>query len=167
MGEPQPTHPRIANELALLLVLATLWGASYTFLKVAVATIPPITLIAGRTLIAGLLLMGADLSLAAEPGQHYQQHCAACHGAQRTGGIADASKHIFELSTLLQEHGERGLTSLQTGKDIGKLRGYAAHGGGCLFCANARLALSCIKLADGGNLLLERLGRGVDATGFS
>jgi drug/metabolite transporter (DMT)-like permease len=57
MGELQPTHPKIASELALLLVLATLWGASYTFLKVAVATIPPITLIAGRTLIAGLLLV--------------------------------------------------------------------------------------------------------------
>ena len=57
MGEPEPTHPKIASELALLLVLATLWGASYTFLKIAVATIPPITLIAGRTLIAGLLLV--------------------------------------------------------------------------------------------------------------
>jgi drug/metabolite transporter (DMT)-like permease len=47
----------MAVELALLLVLATLWGASYTFIRVAVATIPPITLIAGRTAIAGLLLL--------------------------------------------------------------------------------------------------------------
>ena len=57
MGEAQQQHPKIARELALLLVLATLWGVSYTFLKVAVATIPPVTLIAGRTLIAGLLLV--------------------------------------------------------------------------------------------------------------
>ena len=57
MDEAQPQHPNIASELALLLVLATLWGASYTFLKIAVATIPPMTLIAGRTLIAGLLLL--------------------------------------------------------------------------------------------------------------
>jgi len=57
MGEAQQKHPKIASELALLLVLATLWGASYTFLKIAVATIPPVTLIAGRTLIAGLLLV--------------------------------------------------------------------------------------------------------------
>jgi drug/metabolite transporter (DMT)-like permease len=57
MGEGERQHPRIANELTLLLVLATLWGASYTFLKIAVATIPPVTLIAGRTLIAGLLLV--------------------------------------------------------------------------------------------------------------
>ena len=47
----------MAIELALLLALATLWGASYTFIQVGVATIPPITLIAARTLIAGLLLL--------------------------------------------------------------------------------------------------------------
>ncbi|MET3838906.1 EamA family transporter [Bradyrhizobium sp. OAE829] len=57
MGESQPQHEAIVSELGLLLLLATLWGASYTFLKVAVETIPPITLIAGRTLIAGLLLV--------------------------------------------------------------------------------------------------------------
>ncbi|QWG20913.1 EamA family transporter [Bradyrhizobium sediminis] len=47
----------MAIELALLLVLATLWGASYTFIRLGVATIPPVTLIAARTLIAGLLLI--------------------------------------------------------------------------------------------------------------
>jgi len=36
-------------ELGLLLALATLWGASYTFIKVGVETIPPVTLIAART----------------------------------------------------------------------------------------------------------------------
>jgi drug/metabolite transporter (DMT)-like permease len=44
-------------ELTLLLALATLWGGSYTFIKLGVATIPPITLIAARTAIAGLLLL--------------------------------------------------------------------------------------------------------------
>jgi drug/metabolite transporter (DMT)-like permease len=44
-------------EIALLVLLATLWGASYTFIKLGVATIPPITLIAARTSIAGLLLL--------------------------------------------------------------------------------------------------------------
>lgn len=44
-------------ELALLLLLATLWGASYTFIKVGVQTIPPVTLIAARTLIAGAILL--------------------------------------------------------------------------------------------------------------
>jgi drug/metabolite transporter (DMT)-like permease len=47
----------MTTELALLLALATLWGASYTFIRIGVATIPPITLIAGRTLIAGVLLL--------------------------------------------------------------------------------------------------------------
>ena len=57
MQDAQPHHPNMAFELTLLLVLATLWGASYTFIRVGVATIPPITLISGRTLIAGLLLL--------------------------------------------------------------------------------------------------------------
>src|SRR5437868_13941056 len=48
---------RSRAELALLLLLATLWGASYTLIKLGVATIPPLTLIAARTLIAGVLLL--------------------------------------------------------------------------------------------------------------
>ena len=44
-------------ELALLFALATLWGASYTFIKIGVGTIPPVTLIAVRTLIAGGILV--------------------------------------------------------------------------------------------------------------
>jgi drug/metabolite transporter (DMT)-like permease len=50
-------EPALGFELSLLIVLATLWGGSYTFIKLGVATIPPITLIAGRTVIAGLLLL--------------------------------------------------------------------------------------------------------------
>ena len=57
MEEADQRHPTMARELALLLALATLWGASYTFIRIGVATIPPVTLIAGRTLIAGLLLV--------------------------------------------------------------------------------------------------------------
>ena len=41
-------------------------------------------------LAAGLLAMGLDLARAAEPEALYQQHCAACHGAQRTGGMGPA-----------------------------------------------------------------------------
>lgn len=47
----------ITRELALLLTLATLWGAAYTFIKLGVATIPPVTLIAARTLIAATVLL--------------------------------------------------------------------------------------------------------------
>lgn len=49
--------PRLGLDYALLGLLATLWGASYTFIKLGIATIPPVTLIAARTLIAGLLLL--------------------------------------------------------------------------------------------------------------
>lgn len=52
-----PARTNQTTELALLVVLATLWGASYTFIKIGVETIPPITLIAMRTLIAGILLL--------------------------------------------------------------------------------------------------------------
>jgi drug/metabolite transporter (DMT)-like permease len=51
------SEPNIAFELTLLFALATLWGGSYTFIKLGVATIPPITLIAARTAIAGILLI--------------------------------------------------------------------------------------------------------------
>ncbi|OEC97719.1 MULTISPECIES: EamA family transporter [unclassified Rhizobium] len=52
-----PPRPNLTTELLLLLALATCWGASYTFIRIGVATIPPITLIAARTLIAGLVLL--------------------------------------------------------------------------------------------------------------
>jgi len=47
----------MTTELALLLALSSLWGASYTFIKIGVETIPPVTLIAARTLIAGTILV--------------------------------------------------------------------------------------------------------------
>lgn len=50
-----PAAPKL--ELLLLLALATLWGASYTLIKIGVATIPPVTFIAARTVIAGGLLL--------------------------------------------------------------------------------------------------------------
>lgn len=44
-------------DYALLGLLALLWGASYSFIKMGVATIPPFTLIAVRTVIAGAILL--------------------------------------------------------------------------------------------------------------
>jgi len=57
MEDTRSRQPEMARELALLVLLATLWGGSYTFIKLGVATIPPITLIAARTAIAGALLV--------------------------------------------------------------------------------------------------------------
>lgn len=47
----------LPTELTLLLALSALWGASYSFIKVGVETIPPVTLIAARTMIAGAVLV--------------------------------------------------------------------------------------------------------------
>ena len=44
-------------ELLLLLLLATMWGASYTFIKLGVESIPPLTFIAARTTIAAVVLL--------------------------------------------------------------------------------------------------------------
>ncbi|MFP8780135.1 DMT family transporter [Hydrogenophaga sp. RWCD_12] len=56
--ELQADQTGLAKEIALLLVLSTLWGASYSFIKIGVQSIPPVTLIALRTLIAsGLLIL--------------------------------------------------------------------------------------------------------------
>ncbi|TIT83580.1 MAG: EamA/RhaT family transporter, partial [Mesorhizobium sp.] len=40
-----PAKTDMTTELSLLAVLALLWGASYTFIKVGVETIPPVTFI--------------------------------------------------------------------------------------------------------------------------
>lgn len=47
----------LALELSLLGLLALLWGSSYLFIKIAVAEIPPVTLIALRVTIAALFLL--------------------------------------------------------------------------------------------------------------
>lgn len=71
MTASSTTTRALAKEVALLAVLATLWGASYTFIRIGVETIPPITFIAARTLIAGGLLVAIikmrGLSLPKDP----------------------------------------------------------------------------------------------------
>jgi drug/metabolite transporter (DMT)-like permease len=57
MADGRSRTPNLVVELVLLAVLATLWGASYTFIKIGVETIPPLTLIAARTVIAETLLL--------------------------------------------------------------------------------------------------------------
>lgn len=74
--------PALAKEVALLAVLATLWGASYTFIRIGVETIPPITFIAARTLIAGGLLLAIikmrGLSLPRDPAVWKRFFIQAC-----------------------------------------------------------------------------------------
>lgn len=47
----------LLRELGLLVLLGCLWGSSYTFIKIGIETIPPVTLIAARTAIAGGILL--------------------------------------------------------------------------------------------------------------
>lgn len=47
----------LRTELPLLALLALLWGSSYLFIKVAIAEIPPVTLIALRVLGAAIFLL--------------------------------------------------------------------------------------------------------------
>ncbi len=47
----------LSIELLLLAVLAGLWGSSYLFIKIALADIPPVTLIAARVAIAAVYLL--------------------------------------------------------------------------------------------------------------
>jgi drug/metabolite transporter (DMT)-like permease len=44
--------------LLLLLALGTIWGSSYLFIKVTVADVPPLTLVAGRLTLAAVILWG-------------------------------------------------------------------------------------------------------------
>lgn len=56
------TDKKLLPELALLVLLGCLWGSSYTFIKIGIETIPPLTLIAARTAIAGSILTVIILS---------------------------------------------------------------------------------------------------------
>lgn len=51
------TRPHLGLELALLALLALLWGSSYLFIKISLESIPPVTLIAARVAIAAIFLL--------------------------------------------------------------------------------------------------------------
>ncbi len=52
----------LAKEYALLGLLALLWGASYPLIKIAVSSLPPLTVVSIRVTIASLLLLMICLS---------------------------------------------------------------------------------------------------------
>ena len=57
MTAPSPRPGAV--EIALLLSLATLWSSSFAFIKIAVETIPPLTVAAGRLALAAVLIVAA------------------------------------------------------------------------------------------------------------
>jgi drug/metabolite transporter (DMT)-like permease len=52
----KPFLPARYVNLVWLLVLGTLWGSSYLFIKIVVAEIPALTLVAGRLLVASAVM---------------------------------------------------------------------------------------------------------------
>ena len=56
-GDRPKSETNLPVELTLLALLALLWGSSYVLIKVAVETIPPVTLIAGRVTLAAAFLI--------------------------------------------------------------------------------------------------------------
>jgi drug/metabolite transporter (DMT)-like permease len=63
---PEPARGRAhvpgGRDYALLLLLGAIWGGSFLLIKLAIATVPPVTVAAGRIVI-GALFMGALLAV--------------------------------------------------------------------------------------------------------
>ncbi|HEV2555999.1 MAG TPA: EamA family transporter [Bosea sp. (in: a-proteobacteria)] len=175
------------TDLALLLLLATLWGGSYSFIKVGVETIPPVTLIAARTLLAGTILLGVlrwrGLRLPRDVGTWWLFLIQACLNsvvpftliawAERSveAGLAtilSSTSPIFVVILgLLAGTGERLLSAL-------KLAGIASGLAGTLLIVGteamagfgadlaAQLALVAASLCYGGAALFGRHFKGLD-----
>ena len=63
MGRYHPAMQRNSNALvwALFLVLGFVWGSSYLWIKIALETVPPLTLIGGRLVLASVFLWAVVL----------------------------------------------------------------------------------------------------------
>ena len=95
-------------DLALLFILGTLWGSSYLFIKVTVAEVPALTLVAGRLLLAALLMAGLLrlLKLAMPRERRVWKHYAVL-------GLINMALP-FSLITWGEQHISSGLASLLT-----------------------------------------------------
>jgi drug/metabolite transporter (DMT)-like permease len=71
-----------ATEYALLAGISLAWGTSYMFTKIAVAAVPPLTLIAVRTVIAAASMLGHGRS--ARPSRP-PRHAARSFRPRRSG----------------------------------------------------------------------------------
>ncbi|MCE2999856.1 MAG: DMT family transporter [Betaproteobacteria bacterium] len=50
-------HQRTLNDWLLLLALVAMWGSSFMFNRIAVSSLPPLTIVAGRVGVAALVLL--------------------------------------------------------------------------------------------------------------
>lgn len=100
---PAPSPP---TEFALLALLALLWGSSYLFIKIAVADIPPITLIAARVTIAACFLIGV---------LHWTKDALPCDGRSWRMLLLQSFLNSIGAWTLLawgQQYVDSGLASV-------------------------------------------------------
>ena len=98
------TAVNLRVELALLAVLACLWGSSYLLIKVALATIPPVTLMAVRVTLAAVFLVVSVDSLRGL-GQQTLAQAAVLFGAFIYACAALNGKRLAHLSPLVSATG--------------------------------------------------------------
>ncbi|MBR0716332.1 DMT family transporter [Bradyrhizobium liaoningense] len=121
----------LAFEIGLLLLLALIWGSSFTLIKVALPTIPPFTMVAARVTIAAILL----ILIAALQGYALPRQGSAwaaffvqgllqsalpftliswgeMHIASGLAGVLNATPPIFVLAiAMITERGRRAISS--------------------------------------------------------
>jgi len=99
-----PAAPRL--DIALLVLLAFLWGSSFTLIEVALDTVPPATIVAGRlTLAAVVLLVLVAIRRLPLPKTPRRWGALAGQGALQTA-------LPFSLISWGQQHIDSGMASL-------------------------------------------------------
>ena len=94
------------NELSLLVLLSFLWGGSFTLIKLAIETVPPATIVAGRLAIGAILLM-----LLVKARGIATPRTAASWGAFLVQGILQSALP-FTLISWGEKHIDSGLAGL-------------------------------------------------------
>lgn len=93
-------------EIGLLVVLAFLWGGSFTLIKIAIETVPPATVVLGRMIFgAGLLLLLARMRGLALPTSRFLWAAFAVQGLLQ-------SALPFTLISWGEQHIDSGLAGL-------------------------------------------------------
>ncbi|SFI87059.1 DMT family transporter [Bradyrhizobium sp. cf659] len=107
--QAQPTtsgQATLVFEVGLLLLLALIWGSSFTLIKVAIPTIPPFTMVAARVTIAAILLLLIALAQG-----HALPRCTSMWGAFFVQGLLQSALP-FTLISWGEAHIASGLAGV-------------------------------------------------------
>lgn len=102
MSAPLPR----ALDYALMIALAAIWGASFMLMKVAVETVPPVTMTAGRVAIGGVFFVAVVMAT----GRHLPSDPRIWGWASLTGLFGLALP--FTLISWGEEHIDSGLAAI-------------------------------------------------------